>query len=117
MLHIVRNWPEQLRNQIHNLWSQTKINVFGSDGGQMGGVLTVRHGGWSMLIWGCMSVKGGRGVKLFKFVCRGGIFQHDGTKVKTMTWPSMLPDLNPIKKTPAKTCLCIHSNTDRHTTY
>ena len=129
----------------HILWSdETKIHLFSSDGVQHVWrepgqdyhseciVLTVKHGGGSVMIWGCMSAKGvgemtfidgtmnacgytkilaDKMTPSLQKLGRRGIFQHDNNpkhtakimqeflkkkKVKTMTWPSMSPDLNPI---------------------
>lgn len=128
------------------LWSdETKINLFGSDGVQhvwreVGEdyhqdcvVPTVKHGGGSVLVWGCMSssgvgemtfIDGIMNARVYvdilqtfmlsslKKLGRRGIFMQDNDpkhtarvtkeflhskKVKTMEWPSMSPDLNPIE--------------------
>uniref|UniRef100_A0AAX7UNM5 Transposase n=1 Tax=Astatotilapia calliptera TaxID=8154 RepID=A0AAX7UNM5_ASTCA len=43
----------------HLLWSdETKINAFGSDGVQPARSATVKHGGGSVMIRGCVSEKG-----------------------------------------------------------
>ncbi len=121
----------------HVLWSdETKINLFGSDGvkrvwRQPGeehkdkSVLpTVKHGGGSVMVWGCMSAAGTGELQFIEGTMNASMycdilkksmipslhFQHDNDpkhtskttaallkKLKVMDWPSMFPDLNPIE--------------------
>ncbi len=123
----------------HVLWSdETKINLFGSDGvkrvwRQPGEeykdkcvLPTVKHGGGSVMVWGCMSIastgelqfiEGTMNANMYCDILkqrlgRRAVFQHDNDpkhtskmttallkklRVKVMDWPSMSPDLNPIE--------------------
>ncbi|KAG2464945.1 TCB1 transposase, partial [Polypterus senegalus] len=120
----------------HVLWSdETKINIFGSDGvkrvwQQPGEVFkdkcvlpTVKHGGGSVMVWGCMCAADTGELQFIKktmianMYCdilkqsRRAVFQHDNNpkhtsktttallkklRVKVVEWPCMSPDLNPI---------------------
>ncbi len=123
----------------HVLWSdETKINLFGSDGvkrvwRQPGEENkdkcvspTVKHGGGSVMVWGCMSaastgelqfIEGTMNANMYCDILKQrlglrAVFQHDNDpkhtsktttallkklRVKMMDWPSMSPDLNPIE--------------------
>lgn len=119
------------------LLSQTKINPLGSDGvkcvwRQPGEeykdkcvLSTIKHGGESVMFWGCMR---SAGIEKLHFIERimnsnmycdilkqfsqeTGLFQHDNNPKHTsrmtiglpmslrvvMDWPSMSPDRNPIE--------------------
>ncbi len=123
----------------HVLWSdETKINLFGSDGVKRVWrqpceeykdkcvLPTVKHGGGSVMVWGCMSasctgelqlIEGTMNANMYcdilkqRLGCRA-VFQHDNNpkhtsktttallkklRVKVMDWPSVSPDLNPIE--------------------
>ncbi len=71
----------------HVLWSEeTKINVFGSDGvkrvlQQQGEEYkekcvfpTVKHGGGSVMVWGCMSAAGTREIQLIEGTMNANIY-------------------------------------------
>ncbi len=116
----------------HVLWSdETKINLFGSDcvkrvWWQPGEeykdkcvLPTVKHGGGSVMVWGCMRTTGmycdilkQSMIPSLRRLGRRAVFQHDNNpkhtsktttallkklRVKVMDWPSMSPDLNPIE--------------------
>ncbi len=120
----------------HVLWSdETKINLFGSDGvkrvwRQPGEeykdkcvLPTVKHGGGSVMVWGCMSAAGTGELQFIEGTMNANKYcdilkqsmissQHDNDpkhtsktttallkklRVKVMDWPSMSPDLNPIE--------------------
>ncbi len=116
----------------HVLWSdETKINLFGPDGVKhvwwppgeeykYKCVLpTVKHGGASVMVWGCVSaadlycdiLKQSMFPSLRR-LSRRAVFQHDNDhkhtsktttallkklRVKVTDWPSMSPDLSPIE--------------------
>ncbi len=123
----------------HVLWSdESKTNLFGSDcvksvRRQPGEeykdkwvLPTVKHGGGSVMVWGCMSAAGTgelqfiEGTMNANMYCdilkqrlgRRAVFQHDNDpkhtsktttallkklRVKVMDWPILSPDLNPIE--------------------
>ncbi len=116
----------------HVLWSdETKINLFGSDcvkrvWWQPGEeykdkcvLPTVKHGGGSVMVWGCMRATGmycdilkQSMIPSLRRLGRRAVFQDDNNpkhtsktttallkklRVKVMDWPSMSPDLNPIE--------------------
>ncbi len=113
----------------HILWSdETKINLFGSDGvkrvwWQPCEEYKDKHGGGSVMVWGCMSaagtgepqfIKGTMNANMYCDILKqsmipslptlgcNAVFQHDNNHClakeaegKMMDWPSMSPDLNP----------------------
>ncbi len=119
----------------HVLWSEeTKINVFGSDGvkrvwQQQGKEYkekcvfpTVKHGGGSVMVWGCGTrelqfIEGTMNSNMYCDILKQSmipslqrlghraVFQHDNDpkhtskmpRVKVMDWPSMSQNLNPIE--------------------
>ncbi len=116
----------------HVLWSdETNINVFGSDGvkhvwRQPGEeykgkcvLPTAKHGGGSVMVWGCMSaadmyweILKQSMIPSFRRLGHRAVSQHDNDpkhttktttallkklRVKVMDWSSMSPGLNPIK--------------------
>ncbi len=86
---------------------------------------TVKHGGGSVMVWGCMSAAGTGELQFIEGTMNANmycdilkqtgpqtVFQHDNDpkhtsktttallkklRVKVMDWPSMSPDLNPIE--------------------
>ncbi len=80
---------------------------------------TVKHGGGSVMVWGCMSAAGTGELQFIEGTMsalrrlgRRAVFQHDNDpkhtsktttallkklRVKVMDWPSMSPDLNPVE--------------------
>ncbi len=127
-----KQFTEDKQTKDHVLWSdETKINLFGSDGvkrvwRQPGEeykdkcvLPTVKHGGGSVMVWGCMSAAGmycdtlkQSMIPSLRRLGRMAVFQHDNypkhtskattallkkLRVKVMDWPSMSPDLNPIE--------------------
>ncbi len=80
---------------------------------------TVKHGGGSVMVWGCMSAAGTGELQFIEATMNGNmycdirhVFQYDKDpkhtsktttallnklRVKVMDWPSMSPDLNPIE--------------------
>ncbi len=134
------NLAKSMNNWDHVLWSdESKVNLFDSDGVQHVwrrpgeeyqehcALPTVKHGGVSIMVWGCMSA-GGTGElrfiegnmdsnmycdiltqkmmpslqKLFSNITTPKHTAKMTTaflllKVKVMEWPSMSPDLNPIE--------------------
>ncbi len=87
---------------------------------------TVKHGGGSVMVWGCMSdahtgelqlIEGTMNANMYCDILKqsmipSAVFQHDNDpkhtsktttallkklRVKVMDWPSMSPDLNPIE--------------------
>ncbi len=123
----------------HVLWSdETKINLFGSDGvkrvwRQPGEeykdkcvLPTVKHGGGSVMVWGCMSAAGTGELQFIAGTMNANMYcdilkQRLGRRaviptyndpntpqettallkklrVKVMDWPSMSPDLNHIEQ-------------------
>ncbi len=86
---------------------------------------TIKHGGGSVMVWGCMSaagtekllfIEGTINANMYSDILkhsmipslqrlgRRAVFQHDNDhclakkpRVKVMDWPSVSPDLNPIE--------------------
>ncbi len=120
----------------HVLWSdETKINLFGSDGVKRVWrppgeeykdkcvLPTVKHGGGSVMVWGCMSaaatgelqfIEGTMNANMYCDILKQSMipslqrldcrkeFQHDNyllkeLRVKVMDWLSIFPDLNQIE--------------------
>ncbi len=111
----------------HVLWSdETKINLFGEEYKDKCVLPTVKHGGGSVMVWGCISaagtgelqfIEGNMNANMYcdilkQILGHRAVFQHDNDpkhtsktttallnklRVKVMDWPSMSPDLNPIE--------------------
>ncbi len=130
------NLAKSMNYWIHVLWSdETKINLFDSDGVQHVwwhpgeeyqencALPTVKHGGGSIMVWGCMTTAGTGELRFIEgnmwhseaedyALPSETVFQHNNhpkhttkmttallmkLKVKVMEWPSMSPDLNPTE--------------------
>ncbi len=131
------NLAKSMNYWNHVLWSdESKVNLFDSDGVQHVwrrpgedyqencALPTVKHGGGSIMVWGCMSaadtgelrfIEGNMDSNMYCDILKQKIpsetvFQHNNhpkhttkmttallMKLKVMEWPSMSPDLNPIE--------------------
>ncbi len=128
------NLAKSMNYWNHVLWSdESKVNLFDSDGVQYVwrrpgeeyqencALPTVKHGGGSIMVWGCMTtagtgelrfIEGNMDSNMYCDILKQKmmpslqkLFSNITTKmttalllkVKVMEWPSMSPDLNPIE--------------------
>uniref|UniRef100_A0A3Q3IUZ6 Uncharacterized protein n=1 Tax=Monopterus albus TaxID=43700 RepID=A0A3Q3IUZ6_MONAL len=113
----VKPFSKHLRRSFFNVWRGPGRDDHGDCT-----VPTVKRGGGSVLIWGCMLVNKKMTPGLKKLDRRGN-FQHDlsqthcrrtqeflkGNKVNTVTWRCMSPDLNLIENSSMFGLSCSHA--------